>query len=223
MMKLILAAAALFLAPALHAQFKVVAPASTYGLYAAKEFPAFAAGTTFSFGASSLHLKLYQGYVKNVNALQQRFKELEDEGKADTPEYAELKRRFGWEFNGMRLHELYFAQFGAAPLAEKADLRQALAAQYGSFEAWQKAFLALTQARGIGWAALVYDRPAKRFHNVWINEHDGGVPAGAELLLLVDLFEHAFLPDFQLEKARYVQAAWAGLNWPVVGKRFAGK
>lgn len=224
MKKLILAAAALFLTPALHAQFKVVAPAGTYGLYAAKEFPAFAAGTTFSFGASSLHLKLYQGYVKNVNALQQRFKDLEAEGKADTADYAELKRRFGWEFNGMRLHELYFAQFGSAvPLADNSDLRQALAAQYGSFEGWQKAFLALTQARGIGWAALVYDRPAKRFHNVWINEHDGGVPAGTEVLLVVDLFEHAFLQDFQLEKARYVQTAWAGLNWTVLEKRFAGK
>jgi len=223
MTKLILAAAALFLTPALHAQFKVVAPAGTYGLYAAKEFPAFANGTTFSFGAASLHLKLYQGYVKNVNALQQRFKELEDEGKADAAEYAELKRRFGWEFNGMRLHELYFAQFGAAPLGASSDLRQALAAQYGTFEAWQKAYLALTQARGIGWVALVYDRPARRFHNVWINEHDGGVPAGTEVLLVTDLFEHAFLPDFQLEKARYVQAAWAAVNWPLVEKRFAGK
>lgn len=202
---------------------KTLAVPETQGQYAAKAFPVFLQGGLFSFNAASTHNRLYQGYVKNVNLLGQRLKELAAANKEDSPDYAELSRRFGWEFNGMRLHELYFAQFGAAPLADKAPLRAALALQYGSFEAWQKEFLALAAARGIGWAALVYDRAAGRFHNVWLEQHDGGFPAGTEPLLVLDLFEHAYLQDFQLDKPRYTKAVWSALNWPAVEKRFAGR
>ncbi len=217
--------AALLLLPALlPAQgVKTLSAPETKGQYAARTFTAFMQGGVFTFTAANTHTRLYQGYVKNVNLLGERLKELSAAGKADSPEYAELNRRFGWEFNGMRLHEVYFAQFGAAPLAAKSPLREALARQYGSYEAWEKDFLALPAARGIGWAALVYDRQAGRFHNVWLEQHDGGFPAGAEPLLVLDLFEHAFLQDFQLDKPRYVKAVWAALNWAVVEKRFAGR
>ena len=207
---------------ALRAQssFKILTPAQTYVSYIAKDYPALLAGTLCSFTAGSAHLKLYQGYVRNANALLQRFKELEDAGKTGSPEYAELKRRFGWEFNGMRLHELYFSNLGAAPLPADSALRSALAIQFGSFEAWQASFLALSQVRGIGWAVLVYDRPAGRFHNVWLNEHDGGFPAGTTPLLVLDLFEHAYLNDYQLDRGRYAQVFWAAINWTEVQKRF---
>lgn len=218
-------AAVLLLLPALlQAQgVKVISAPETQGHYAPKTFAAFMQGGLFTYNAANLHTRLYQGYVKNVNLLGERLKELAEAGKADSPEYAELNRRFGWEFNGMRLHELYFAQFGAAPLAAKSQLRDALALQYGSFDAWQKDFLALAGSRGIGWAALVYDRAGGRFHNVWLEQHDGGFPAGAEPLLVLDLFEHAFMLDFQLDKPRYTKAVWAALNWPAVEKRFAGR
>ncbi|MBI5743013.1 MAG: superoxide dismutase [Elusimicrobia bacterium] len=221
MYKILIAATAFLLTPALDAQVKIMAPAAGFGVYAPKDCSAFPTNGVLSYTASTNHVRLYQAYVKNVNNLLQRFKELEQEGKADTADYAELKRRFGWEFNGMRLHELYFAQFGAAPLAENSELRQALAAQFGSFDAWQAAFTGLAQTRGAGWAVLAYDRPAKRFLNVWITDHDKGVPAGVELLLVLDLFEHAYLTDFQLDRARYAQAAWGALNWPLIEKRFA--
>ncbi|OGR43286.1 MAG: hypothetical protein A2X35_07920 [Elusimicrobia bacterium GWA2_61_42] len=198
----------------------MLAPAQGYALYNAREYPVMLSGAVFSFGMSSVHLKLYQGYVKSTNALLQRLKELEGENKTASPEYAELKRRFGWEFNGMRLHELYFSNLGAAPLPAGSSLRAALTAQYGTFEAWEASFQALAQLRGIGWAALVYDAPAGRFHNVWINEHDGGVPAGTTVLLVLDLFEHAYMYDFQTDKLRYARAFWAAVNWAEVQKRF---
>jgi Fe-Mn family superoxide dismutase len=222
MSKLTLLLAAILWAPAaLSAQsFKMVDPAQPAGVYAAKDYPALLTTAVFSFTTNSNHVKLYQGYVKNTNALLKRFKELEDENKTASQEYGELKRRFGWEFNGMRLHELYFSELGAEALPAAADLRLALAAQFGSFDAWKASYLALTQVRGPGWAVLAYDRAAGRFYNVWINEHDGGVPAGLQPLLIMDLFEHAYLLDFQLDRARYAQAFWAAINWTEVQKRF---
>lgn len=221
MLKVVFAAAAVLLAQPARAQFKTVTQPGEAPAYAAKDYPAVTQGVPFSYTAGALHVKLYQGYVKNVNLLLQRFKELEAEGKTSSPEYAELKRRFGWEFNGMRLHELFFAELGASPLPDGSPLKAALAAQYGSFDAWKAGFLALVPTRGIGWAALVYDQAGGRFHNVWINEHDGGVPAGAQVLLVLDLFEHAYLPDYQLDRARYAQAFWGAVNWGEVARRFS--
>lgn len=220
MFKTILAASALFFAPAAHAQVKVMSPAAGYGVYVPRDFSAFPVNGALSYSSSANHLRLYQAGVKATNDMLQRFKELEAEGKASSPDYSELKRRFAYEFNGMRLHELFFGQFGAAPLAADSDLRAALAAQFGSFDAWQAAFTALEQTRGAGWAALAYDRQGKKFLNVWIDGHSGGVPVGADLLLVVDMFEHAYMPDFQLDKARYAQAVWGALNWAAVEKRF---
>ncbi len=197
--------------------------AASDGYYAARDYSALLSAKIFSFTPLANHFKLYQGYVKNTNLLIGRLKELEAAGATSTQEYSELKRRFGWEFNGMRLHELYFANLGPAVLPEGSGLKAALAAQYGSFEAWRTAFLAMTQVRGNGWAALVYDRQASTFHNIWINEHDGGVPAGAEFVLVMDLFEHAYMPEFQLDKARYAQVFWDAINWPEAEKRFLGK
>lgn len=202
------------------ADIKTFTPSTPDGFYSAKEYSSLLNSGFSSFTPLSEHFRLYQGYVKNANILIGRLKTLETEGKTSEPEYAELKRRFGWEFNGMRLHELYFSGLGAAPSAEGSPLKEAMAAQYGSFEQWKASFLALIQVRGAGWAALVHDRQTGYLHNVWITDHDGGVPAGADILLVMDLFEHAYLTDFKLDRALYAQAFYDAVNWPAVEKRF---
>ena len=202
------------------ADIKTFAPAAPDGFYSARDYSSLLKGGFSSFTSLSEHFALYQGYVKNANILIGRLKTLEEEGKTSEPGYAELKRRFGWEFNGMRLHELYFSGLGAAPMAEASPLKEALAAQFGSFEQWRASFLGLAQVRGAGWAALAHDRQTGYLHNVWITDHDGGVPAGADILLVMDLFEHAYLLDFKLDKAPYAQAFFDAVNWPAVEKRF---
>src|SRR5512147_3082670 len=82
------------------------------------------------------HFTLYNGYVTNTNKLMDELAELEKQGKAGTPQFAELKRRFGWEFDGMRLHELYFgnmAKGGVAP-DTKAQLFAKINEDFGSVE-----------------------------------------------------------------------------------------
>ncbi len=167
------------------------------------------------------HFTLYQGYVANANKLAEALLELGKSGKAGTPEYAELKRRFGWEFNGMRLHELYFDNLTQTPepLEANAPLARLIREQYGSFEAWRDDFKAAGAMRGIGWVVLYHDPVSGRLFNTWINEHDLGHLAGCAPLLVLDVFEHAYMLDYGLKKAEYIEAFFHNINWRVVAAR----
>jgi len=166
------------------------------------------------------HFALYQGYVIHTNKLMDALKQLLKEGKTGTSEYAELKRRFGWEFNGMRLHEYYFENLGGkGSLQRRGKLFQKLGESFGSYEAWEKDFRATGSMRGIGWAVLYQDIPSGKCFNLWINEHDVGHPSGGMPILIMDVFEHAFMIDYGLKKADYIEAFFRNINWTEVEKR----
>lgn len=193
----------------------------TIQAYKAMEYPDLSGMPGFSAQLIASHLKLYQGYVKNTNALAEKLTDLLTEGGEKTPEYAELKRRFGWEFNGMRLHELYFGSLGGTGLPRKNSLiYKAIQDGFGNFEAWQKDFTATGLMRGIGWVVLYRDNVSGRLFNTWINEHDGGHLAGCTPLIVMDVFEHAFITDYQLDKAAYIDAFFKGINWEEADKRW---
>lgn len=168
------------------------------------------------------HFTLYQGYVTNTNKLVDALKEMADGGKIGAPEYAELKRRFGWEFNGMRLHELYFSNMknGGEALDQNSAFFQKLSADFGSYENWEKDFKGTGTMRGIGWTIAYHDPEADRIFNVWINEHDFGHLAGCKPLLTLDVFEHAYMLDYGLKRADYIEAFFKAIDWGVVVLRF---
>ncbi len=168
------------------------------------------------------HFTLYQGYVTNTNKLIDTMVTMTKEGKIATPEFAEIKRRFGWEFNGMRLHELYFNNLKKAghTIDTKEKLAKALIETFGSLEEWEKVFKAVGTMRGIGWVILYYDPEKKQFFNAWINEHDAGHLAGATPLLILDVFEHAYMLDYGLKKTDYIETFFKNIDWSVVEKRF---
>ena len=167
------------------------------------------------------HFGLYEGYVKNTNALIEKLDTLSKSGTYGTPEYNELKRRFGWEYNGMRLHELYFGNMhnGGVALDVSHPLALRINAQWGSFEEWVKDFKATGALRGIGWALLAYDDDSKTLFNIWVNEHDTGHLAGATPLLVMDVFEHAFVLDYGMKRADYIEAFFGAIDWGVVTAR----
>ena len=168
------------------------------------------------------HFTLYQGYVTNTNKLADSLDVLVKEGKTATPEYAELRRRFGWEFNGMRLHELYFENMakGGVALDKTSALASKINESFGSFEVWEKDFKALGAVRGIGWAVLYFDAEAGRLFNVWVNEHDVGHLAGAKPILVLDVFEHAYMLDYGIKRADYLEAFFKAINWGAVSARY---
>ena len=178
--------------------------------------------TGFSDQLLKNHFTLYQGYVANTNKVADTLNAFLKEGKTGTPEYAELKRRFAWEFNGMRLHEYYFGNMtkNGGTLNKESPLAKKIADIFGAPETWEKDFKAAGTMRGIGWIVLAYDPSAKHLFNTWVNEHDAGHLAGAAPLLVMDVFEHAFMPDYGLKRADYIEAFFKSADWKIVHERF---
>lgn len=188
--------------------------------YKAKDYSKLIGMPGFSEVLLRNHFTLYNGYVSNTNRLLETLDQMLRDGKASTPEFAELKRRLGWEWNGMRLHEYYFENLGGDGIPPKeGKLIRAINESFGSYDNWLKDFRACALMRGIGWVILYEDLETKRLFNFWINEHEVGHPAGCKPLLVLDVFEHAFMIDYGLKRADYVEAFLKNLNWKVVESR----
>jgi Fe-Mn family superoxide dismutase len=192
--------------------------------YEAKDFSSLLGMEGFSDALLKNHFELYQGYVKNVNALLQEFEAMGWENRRATPAFAELKRRFGWEWNGVRLHELYFGNLAKtpAPLPPGSRLAGLLADQFGGVEGWTREVEAMGGIRGIGWVVTYYDPASDRLLNVWINEHDQGHLSGAAPVVIMDVFEHAYMIDYGVKKADYVRAFLRHLDWKTAAERLDG-
>ena len=188
--------------------------------YSAKDYGRLLGMEGFSDILLKNHFTLYQGYVTNTNKLLETLGQMLNDGKTGTPEYAELKRRFGWEFDGMRLHEYYFENLGGkGGLDQGSKLYRKVSEDFGSYENWEKDFKATGAMRGIGWVVLYQDIASGRLMDCWINEHDVGHPAGCAPILILDVFEHAFMIDYGLRRADYINAFFKNIDWKAVEER----
>lgn len=166
------------------------------------------------------HFTLYQGYVNNFNKFNDILVAMEKEEKYGTPEYAELNRRLSWEYNGMRLHELYFDNLALTQThANNELLYKKIDKEWNSYEMWEKDFRAMAAMRGIGWVILYWDKVADKLFNVWINEHDVGHFSGAIPLLVIDVFEHSYMLDYGIKRADYIEFFMKAINWETVNNR----
>lgn len=171
------------------------------------------------------HLSLYAGYVRQVNALNGELSALRERGRASgrDAEFAELTRRLGFEYNGMILHEYYFSSLtSGAPLKPEpaSRLARALAESFGSVEDWRTDFQAIGGMRGVGWVLLCEDPMTRRLTNHWVSLHQDGVPAGFKPLLVMDVWEHAFMRDYRAtERGRYLDAFLRNVDWLIVEHR----
>lgn len=171
-----------------------------------------------------VHLKLYEGYVKHTNLIMESIKALAD----DTSEGAtytknELRRRLGFEFDGMRMHEYYFEQFegGAEAPTPSAPLADAANEKYGSWDGFIAHIKEVAGTRGIGWVVVYFDPKGRTLHTAWVDDHQLGQLSGLPIMLALDLWEHAFMVDYKpAEKKSYVDAFFENLNWGVVESRF---
>jgi Fe-Mn family superoxide dismutase len=178
-----------------------------------------------SKGQIDEHLALYVGYVRQVNRLTEERMALRIQGRASgrDPEFAELTRRLGFEVDGMILHEYYFASLahGAEPQPTAVSkLARALGDSFGSVGGWETDFRALGEMRGIGWVLLCEDPVTRHLTNHWVTLHQDGVPAGFKPLLVMDMWEHAFMRDYTVpDRRRYVEAFLRNVDWNVVEQR----
>jgi len=188
--------------------------------YTAKDYTNLIGMGGFSETLLKNHFTLYQGYVTNTNKLLNSLAAMLKGGKVGTPEYSEIKRRVGFEFNGMRLHEYYFDNLGGEGILDKSGkLVKKMVEDFGSYEEWERDFKAIGAMRGIGWAILYQDNITRRLLDQWINEHETGHLAGCIPLLVMDAFEHAFITDYGLKRTDYIEAFFKNINWGTVESR----
>lgn len=169
------------------------------------------------------HLKLYAGYVKNANTVIEKISELGRDSEKNIYLIGELFRRFSFEYNGMRNHEVYFNSLsgGAKPLPENSKLKKALIETCESVEIFIMGFKNIAMTRGVGWAVLWYDKKDKRLLASWVDEQHLGQLNGCEMILALDMWEHAYVGDYQPSgKKQYIEDFFENLNWEVIEKNF---
>jgi Fe-Mn family superoxide dismutase len=167
------------------------------------------------------HLKLYAGYVKHANLIADKIAELKQDSEKNAYALAEVQRRLGFEYGGMKNHEYYFTQFegGAVALADGA-LKTALESQWGSVDAFLAQFKATAMTRGIGWAMLYQDVDTNELVISWVDEQHLGQLATARIILALDMWEHSYMLDCPpSEKKSYIEAFFQNLNWNVCDAR----
>jgi Fe-Mn family superoxide dismutase len=173
-----------------------------------------------------MHFKLYEGYVKNTNLLNEQIagKIEGGQGKATDLEFSELNRRLGFEYNGMRLHELYFNNMTNSSGTPGEDVKKALAGSYGDFETWQKDFAEVGAMRGVGWAIAYQDPTNGRITNHWVELHQDGNLATFAPIVVMDVWEHAFMLDYKpADRPKYIEAFLTNVDWGTIGNRLVAK
>ncbi len=181
-----------------------------------------------------MHFKLYEGYVKETNNLSTRIGEFIKDATVDQeemPAYSELTRRLGFEYNGMVLHEYYFENLkkggGTGHPEPKSKFVEAADAAFGrgggekkGYDIWKADFVGIGKMRGVGWA-ICYENPANgRLSNHWITLHETGNVAGFTPILVMDVWEHAYLLDYKpAERTKYIEDFFLNIDWDAVGKR----
>ena len=199
---------------------------SFIGSYKARDFN-LSALNGISDQTLEMHFKLYQGYVKETNTLSEKISEFIQDGKVDQdemPAYSELTRRLGFEFNGMVLHEYYFDNLktggGAGDPAQTSTFVTAAQSSFGSYDIWKADFVGIGKMRGVGWA-ICYENPANgKLSNHWISLHETGNVAGFNPILVMDVWEHAYLLDYKpAERPKYIDAFFSNIDWATVEKR----
>jgi superoxide dismutase, Fe-Mn family len=176
------------------------------------------------------HFKLYEGYVKATNDLNQRIADIQADGvidQAETPAYSELTRRLGFEYNGMVLHEYYFENMkkdGSGDPDRNSDFYQAVVGSFGSYEEWKANFVGIGKMRGVGWA-ICYQNPANgALSNHWISLHEVGNVSGFHPILVMDVWEHAYLLDYKpADRPKYIEAFFSNIEWRAVEGRVQSK
>lgn len=173
-----------------------------------------------------MHFKLYEGYVTNTNLLSEKIADILADGKVDKeelPAYSELTRRLGFEYNGMVLHEHYFGNMkrgGGGEPSKSAGFRSAVERSFPSFDIWKTDFTSVGKMRGVGWAIAYLDPANGRVSNHWIELHENGNVAGFVPLLVMDVWEHAYLLDYKpADRPKYIEAFLANVDWNVVERR----
>lgn len=167
------------------------------------------------------HDVLYAGYVKKYNEIMEKLGSVDlSTTNASYSDLRELMVEKSFALNGVKLHELYFANLTDKPAPVEGKIKDILAKQWGSFEAWQDQFAALGIASR-GWVVLAYDYALGRFDNYIFDVHNQGSIVDTEIALVMDVYEHAYFLDYGTARKDYIAKFMAAIDWAEINKRVA--
>ena len=163
-----------------------------------------------------IHLKLYEGYVQQVNFID------ESSNKSSDPFMKQsLRKQYGFEYDGMRLHELYFGQLGGKGDSNlKVKIVNKISEKYGSLDSFILEVKSFAKTRGIGWVILFGNISNGELKLAWIQDHEKGFLSGWVPIVVIDLWEHAYISQFGLNKDSYVDLCFEYMDWKVVDVRY---
>ena len=192
--------------------------------HTAKDFSALRGLEGITDEQVEIHLELYEGYVKRSSGIDEKLLSLLEDDETDSAEYHELKRRAGWERNGVILHELYFENLSPGGDRGSGRFEEIAARRFGSFETWKKDMLGVAAMPGVGWAVTLLDPASGTIDNWWIDRHDIGHPVGHRAILVLDVWEHAFSGYLRpTQREQYLEDFFANVDWRAVESRLAGR
>jgi Fe-Mn family superoxide dismutase len=162
----------------------------------------------------------YQGSVKGLNTVEQKLAAAMADKDFPALIYSGLKREELHRTGSVVLHEYYFDGLGGDG-KPAGDVARALAAAFGSIDAWAAEFrrTAMSLSGGSGWAILTWNGHTKSLHNYWAWDHMHGAVTGAPLIAL-DMYEHSYHMDYGTAAAKYVDAVLANLDWETIDARY---
>jgi len=167
------------------------------------------------------HTKHHQAYVNGANAIIQKLENARKEN-IDLDMKSTLKE-LSFNIGGHLLHSLFWANL--APPSKSSEkpggtLADAITKEFGSFERFKKEFTqAALSVEGSGWAALTLCRQTGRPMIMQIEKHNMNVYPSFPILLVLDVFEHAYYIDYKNDRAKFVEAFWKIVNWNEVDRR----
>ena len=163
-----------------------------------------------------IHLKLYSGYVAQVNYIDSQLNLEQDPFVLQS-----LRKQYGFEFDGMSLHELYFSQLGGnGTVNTSKSIISKIIKDYKSLDAFKAEVASYAKTRGIGWIILFSNPLNGDLKLCWISDHEKGLLAGYSSIFVIDLWEHAYISQFGLDKNAYIDLMFEYTNWDEVNNRY---
>ena len=168
------------------------------------------------------HQKILEDHVERLNALSAALDTVERElADINNSKIRSLKEDETYNLNAAFLHAYYFENIGDVNSVINMDsvAFMRLERDFGSFDDWQKDFIACGLSSRNGWVITVYNFLLGRYMNVIVDLHDKGIPIGSYPVIVVDCWEHAYFRDYLGDKKSYIYAMMKELRWPQVEQR----
>ncbi|MBN2095003.1 MAG: superoxide dismutase [Candidatus Aenigmarchaeota archaeon] len=167
------------------------------------------------------HTKHHQAYVDNANAILRKIDLARSEDQKLDMKH--VCRDLSFNVGGHILHKLFWDNL--APPNHRAEnpvglIKTLIDLEFGGLERFRKEFTqAALSVEGSGWAVLAYCRATKRPVILQAEKHNVNLIAGFPILLVLDVWEHAYYLDYENERGKYVESFWNLVNWDEVAKR----